>query len=234
DSVEPSVGEAVATERAPDQGQNAPPPQDTPEPDTARSPTTVSEPGDAPPERPPAEPSAKPAVTSAARAVVEAARAAAAQRREQASEEELRQRVLDTSFPAEQPHLDVPEQPREVIAPPIPLVSPRGPSRRTVVRVIDGVTVLTNVSDDPEYDDAPHDAELAPRAAGTANPEEAPEPAAMALTPREVTVYSNALNPVSKGETSKGVGLWLWVLGGFAVLSLVPIGVLLTRPVRKG
>lgn len=233
ESVEPTVGQAVADEREPEQGQNTPPPSDTPDRETPRNPTPGEPESSSAGQPPSAQTGAQPAVTSAVRAVLDAAQAAAAKRREQPSEEELRQRVLDTSFPAEQPHMDVPEQPREVIAPPLPLVSPRGPSRRTVVRVIDGVTVLTNVTDEPEYEDTPQNAALAPRAPGPTSPQESTEPATL-VAPRDVTVNSNALSPVSKAETSKGSGLWLWVLGGFAVLSLVPIGVLLTRPVRRG
>lgn len=169
---------------------------------------------------------------------------AAAQHMLETSPEALRRRTLDTSFPAEQPALEVPEPPREVIAPPMPPADspvpppsdgdvPRGPSRRTVLRVVDGVTVLTNLTDEAAEESRQLNPSLERSAIVT------PESRAVSATAggaseREVRANVNALNPESKAPSSTGLGVWLWVLTGFALILLVPIAVLLTRPVRKG
>lgn len=167
---------------------------------------------------------------------------AAAQRMLETSPEALRRRTLDTSFPAEHPALEVPEPPREVVVPPPPADSPelppnaddvsRGPSRRTVLRTINGVTVLTNVTDEVG-DEARQVDPGADRALAVTPPSRAASTAGVALE-RGVQANVNALNPESKTPAATGLGVWLWVLTGFALVLLVPIAVLLTRPVRKG
>lgn len=232
--LEPTVGEAVATERTPPRAADQAPAEEAPvdrvpadqAPETRRLQPV-------PPEQ--VAPNNPASAEATGRTMMEAVRAAAArQLTPTAAPEDLRLRTLDTSFPAEQPQLDVPEPPREVIAPPLAPVSPRGPSRRTVARVIDGVTVLTNVTDAPEEDNAVYANVALRRSPETAGLGVPPSRAAMADSPREVSVNANALNPASKTSSSTGLGWWLWVLGGFAALLLVPIGVLLTRPLRKG
>lgn len=211
-TVGEAVGEAVATERGP--GQAA---QEGPE-------------GDRVEQAPRA-----PAAVSSARSMFDAVRAAASRQLIPApTPEELRQRTLDTSFPAEQPHLDVTEPPREVVVAPVGPNAPREPSRRTVVRVIDGVTVLTNVTEGADDGGAVRASATPPRSAVPTALDAPQDPVVVAVAPREVAVNSNALSPAAKSESSAGLGVWLWALAGFAVLLLVPIGVLLTRPVRRG
>jgi hypothetical protein len=167
---------------------------------------------------------------------------AAAERMLETSPEALRRRTLDTSFPAEQPALEVPEPPREVVAPPLP-DSPepppnvadvaRGPSRRTVLRTVNGVTVLTNLTDDVGEEAR----QVEPGAEGSSvatPPSRAASATAGVALEREVQANVNALNPESKAPSATGLGVWLWLLTGFALVLLVPIAVLLTRPVRKG
>lgn len=223
-AVEPTVGEAVATDRAPadrasdNERESAP---------RAVTPPPAQQPSQAPTVQPTPSP-------GNARTMLEAVRAAAARQLVPApSAEDLRLRTLDTSFPAEQPELEMPPPAREVIAEPVEPVSPREPSRRTVVRVVDGVTVLTNVTDIPN--------DVNPQSAGAISPRPVADSAASLPaprtapvdSPREVSVNANALSPASKTDASTSLGLWLWVLGGVAALLLVPIGVLLSRPVRN-
>jgi hypothetical protein len=100
------------------------------------------------------------------------------------------------------------------------------------VRVIDGVTVLTNVTDGTNDENAAYASAATPRAPGASAMNEPAARAALVDIPREVIINSNALSPASKSE-STGLSPWLWVLAGLAGLLLVPIGVLLTRPVRR-
>lgn len=166
---------------------------------------------------------------------------AAAERMLETSPEALRRRTLDTSFPAEQPALEVPEPPREVIAaPPAALAPPqdesdvaRGPSRRTVLRTIDGVTVLTNVTDEVG-DEAQKLSPNTGRPPAAEPPSRAAAANAGVALERDVSANVNALNPESKAPSTTGSGVWLWILTGFALVLLVPIAVLLMRPVRKG
>jgi hypothetical protein len=235
DQVEPTVGEAVATQREQPAPEQPAPEQPAPEQPAPQEPTSKNaEPINQ--QSPPAEPDqSPPAAASTAHSMMDAVRRAAARQLiPPPPAEDLRLRTLDTSFPAEQPQLDVPEPPREVVAAPVGPVPPREPSRRTVVRVVDGVTVLTNVTDDPGGDNAAYASAASPRTIGALALDARQEQAAMAVAPREVSVNANALSPASKAANSTGLGVWLWGLAGFAVLLLVPIGVLLTRPVRRG
>lgn len=137
-----------------------------------------------------------------------------------------RLRALDTSFPAEQP--EVVEAPR---LPSVPL-PPRGPSRRTMLRTIDGVTVLTNIDDPTEFavPESPNDIrqELVDRPSSLA------APASKETARGELEASTNALEPQLRRPKQSGFSPWVWALAGFAGVLLVPIGVLLTRPVRRG
>lgn len=224
-AVEPTIGAAVATERVT---------SGTPETPTAEAPSAGVQP--AQPSAPSATtalpaPAAVPLPTATGSSMMEAVRGAAS--RQLVPAEDLRLRKLDTSFPAEQPEFDVIEPERDVVAGD-PGVSPRGTSRRTVVRVVNGVTVLTNVTDEPGAGEPGDGNAESPRVAGLVRPDQPQNQAALVALPRDVAVNSNALTPDTKAATGEGLGLWLWVLSGFAVLLLVPIAVLLTRPVRKG
>lgn len=166
-------------------------------------------------------PTADPAPS--ARSMMGAVRAAARQLVPLDPSQDPRLRSLDTSFPAEQ--LDSPEPPREVVAP----TETRSPARRTLLRTVDGVTVLTNVTE-PE-DPSPLTREERPP---TTRSLAAPATEAPPLGQRDVSANVNALEPEAKRQRDAGFSFWLWALGGFALVLLVPIGVLLTRPVRKG
>ncbi len=155
--------------------------------------------------------------------MMDAVRAAARQLVPLDPSQDPRLRSLDTSFPAEQP--ESPEPPREVVAP----TEPRSPVRRTLLRTVDGVTVLTNVTEPMEPSSLTRE-ERAPNIRALAAPVTASQP----LGQRDVSANVNALEPEAKRPREGGFSLWLWALGGFALVLLVPIGVLLTRPVRKG
>jgi hypothetical protein len=137
-----------------------------------------------------------------------------------------RLRALDTSFPAEQP--EVVEAPR---LPPEPL-PPRGPTRRTMLRTIDGITVLTNIDDPTELP--------APESPNNERQDVVERPSSLAATAvreagrGEIEASTNALEPELRRTKQSGFSPWVWALAGFAGLLLVPIGVLLTRPVRRG
>lgn len=164
-----------------------------------------------------------PAPTASARSIMDGVRAAARQLVPLDPSQDPRLRSLDTSFPAEQP--EVPEPPLEVIAP----TEPRSPARRTLLRTVDGVTVLTNVTEPVELQPMTKE-ERASQAEALAAPATTP----LQLGQREMNASVHALEPETKRRQETGFASWLWALGGFALLLLVPIGVLLTRPVRKG
>jgi hypothetical protein len=220
---EPTVGSAVATDRvqAPEQEPQTPEPT-LPDPG-APAPGSVTAVGSN-------------TATSAAVDVPTGNSAMGALRavaRQLVPAEDLRLRKLDTSFPAEQPEFDVVEPERDVVADQSD-VSPRGASRRTVVRVVDGVTVLTNVTDQPGAGEQGYVDSTTRRPATEGRADMPQTQAALVALRSDVVVNSNALSPETKAGSSDGLGVWLWVLSGFAALLLVPIAVLLTRPVRKG
>lgn len=185
---------------------------------TSAAPTErVGEPAAAPTAPP------QPAPTASARSMMDGVRAAARQLVPFDPSQDPRLRSLDTSFPAEQP--EAPEPPLEVIAP----TQPRSPSRRTLLRTVDGVTVLTNVTEPAELNPLPNEERTSRTEARAVAPA-----APLQLGQREVNAQVHALEPETKRRREDGFASWLWALGGFALLLLVPIGVLLSRPVRKG
>jgi hypothetical protein len=166
-----------------------------------------------------------PAPTSSARSMIEAVRAAATRQLVPFDpSQDPRLRSLDTSFPAEQP-----EVVEAQVAPETPNYGPRAPSRRTMLRTVDGVTVLTNVDEPPEENvTAPKAVRFA--SSGSVSPG-ATVGAAYEL--RQVSANVNALEPNTRRRQTDAFPLWLWALAGLAVVLLVPIAVLLTRPARK-
>lgn len=142
--------------------------------------------------------------------------------------EDLRLRKLDTGLPAEPAWVDTP--PAAVVAPQPNAAT--GPARRTVLRTVDGVTVLTNVSE--PNDSEASSVERPVRPAPIMNPTTTELARTVSRDNQRLEAGLSALNPATKDANSRETSRWLWLLSGAAIALLVPIGVLLSRPARKG
>lgn len=166
-----------------------------------------------------------PAPTSSARSMSETVRAGATRQLVPFDpSQDPRLRSLDTSFPAEQPEVVEAQVPPET-----PNYGPRAPSRRTMLRTVDGVTVLTNL-DEPSEENATAPKPVRFTSNGSVSPD-----STVGASPelRQIGANVNALEPNTRRRQTDAFPLWLWALTGFAVVLLVPIAVLLTRPARK-
>lgn len=166
-----------------------------------------------------------PVPASTARSILDAVRAAASRQLVPFDpSRDPRLRSLDTSFPAEQPEIVEPQ-----VEPEVPYNGSRAPARRTLLRTVGGVTVLTNV-DEPLEESVP-----TPRAERLASNGSVSRGSTASVPHelRQVSANVNALEPTGRRPQTAAFPLWLWGLAGLAVVLLVPIAVLLTRPVRK-
>ena len=143
-----------------------------------------------------------------------------------------RELALDTSdavYIPEEAHV-----PDEVVTIPPPGVGfGDDPSRRTQARTQGRVTVLSNIAD------APVDAIVANEPSVESDVSPSPEPhlaARTELTRRSLDTQQLPLRAAAVSPSPNGTSgwTWLWALSGVALVLLLPIAMLLTRPTRKG